>query len=149
MPSPISANPTYVEGYAAKGRWLGLWVRQAHHPEPVEGPRRRGFRCHCSPAGKSCLGSAENPSVSLREPPSLGKGRSYLPLTSRPSDDDQDMRRRRRTGSYIVTSRLSDWCIRICFLRRCGRAAPSTTSTSSGQASSGQARRGGAYTLKA
>jgi hypothetical protein len=43
MPSPISAPPTYVEGYAAKGRWLGLRVRQAHHPEPAEGPRRRGF----------------------------------------------------------------------------------------------------------
>ena len=38
-----------------------------------------------SEGGKQRLGSAENPSVSLRDPPSLGKGRSFLPLTSRPA----------------------------------------------------------------
>jgi very-short-patch-repair endonuclease len=38
----------------------------------------------CTAVNKSS-GSAENPSVSLREPPSLGKGRSDSPLTSRPS----------------------------------------------------------------
>jgi hypothetical protein len=61
-----------VNSSPAKGRWLGL-------------PRRRGFHCHFYRADQKRLGSAENPSVSLRDPPSLGKGRSNLPLTSQPS----------------------------------------------------------------
>ena len=44
------------------------------------------FYGYFSQAAKQRLGSAENPSVSLRDPPSLGKGRSYVLLASRPTD---------------------------------------------------------------
>ena len=55
---------------------------------PCEGEVARsaeteGFARHFRQTGKKRLGSAENPSVSLRDPPSLGKGRSFLLLTSR------------------------------------------------------------------
>jgi len=58
---------------------------------PCEGEVARsaeteGFPRSLSQVGKKRLGSAENPSVSLREPPSLGKGRSFIVINS-PSFD--------------------------------------------------------------